>query len=112
MIVAQVSFTADSKISEVLYEQHTGKYIDDDRITVSREMFRTFLVLQGTDLFQPKQIQKAANMSPKQLQYILCNYDKLCGIFNLTIDEPSIAAESDEIVEAVKQKRAEQGGST
>lgn len=111
MIVAQVSFSEDSSIAGVLYENHTGKYIDDDRITVSRETFRTFLVLQLTGLFPPKHIQQIAQMSPKQLQYVLCNYDKLCDIFQLTIDEPSIKSEADEIIEAVNHKN-EQGGGT
>ena len=112
MFAATVSFNADGAIDSVDYEQHVGTYIDNDRICLSRTSFRTFLVLQGTGKFQPKQIQQIAELTPKQLQYILCNYDKLVDLFKLSIDTPDIKAESEDLIKSIAEYHKQQPGGT
>lgn len=110
MFAATVSFNESGTIDNVSYEQHVGTYIDNDRICLSRDKFREFLVLQGTGKFQPKQIQQITQLTPKQLQYILCNYDKLVDLFKLTIDTPDIKAESDTLIAEIDSYQKQQGG--
>lgn len=110
MFAATVSFNTSGTIEDVSYEQHVGTYIDNDRIFLSRDKFREFLVLQSTGKFQPKQIQQITQLTPKQLQYILCNYDKLVDLFKLNINTPDIKAESDALINEINSYQKQQGG--
>jgi hypothetical protein len=107
MFAAQISFDNDNNIANVSYTTHTGKYINQDHITITRDIFRSFLVLQGTNLFQMKQIQQTLKISPVQLQYILCNYDKLVELFQLTIDTPDVKAETEEIIAKINSPKGD-----